>query len=103
MKWIDTNHRVPIKSWSEPIEEGGMKQAVNLTMLPFMYRYVALMADCLEGFGMPIGGVWVERRELTRKKSPRQTEAFFLFEIDIIICLPPRNPMPGDSLQDISM
>jgi tRNA-splicing ligase RtcB len=34
-----------------------MKQAVNLTKLPFVYGHVALMADCHEGFGMPIGGV----------------------------------------------
>jgi tRNA-splicing ligase RtcB len=57
MKFIDTNHRIPIKSWCEPVEAGAMKQAVNLTALPFVFKHVALMADCHEGFGMPIGGV----------------------------------------------
>jgi tRNA-splicing ligase RtcB len=57
MKFIDTNNRIPIKSWCAPIEEGAMKQAKNLTALSFVFRHVALMADCHEGFGMPIGGV----------------------------------------------
>jgi tRNA-splicing ligase RtcB len=57
MKFVDTNHRIPIKSWCDPIEQGALKQAQNLTALPFVFRHVALMADCHEGFGMPIGGV----------------------------------------------
>jgi tRNA-splicing ligase RtcB len=57
MKIIDTKHRVPIKSWCKPLSEGAMKQAINLTALPFAYHHIALMADCHEGFGMPIGGV----------------------------------------------
>jgi tRNA-splicing ligase RtcB (3'-phosphate/5'-hydroxy nucleic acid ligase) len=50
-------HRIPIKSWCANIEQGALKQAVNLTKLPFVYGHVAIMADCHEGFGMPIGGV----------------------------------------------
>jgi tRNA-splicing ligase RtcB (3'-phosphate/5'-hydroxy nucleic acid ligase) len=57
MKIVDSQLRVPIQSWCHPIETGAMQQAVNLTALPFVYRHVALMADCHEGFGMPIGGV----------------------------------------------
>ena len=57
MKFVDSNYRVPIKSWCEPVEEGALKQAINLTAFPFVFRHVALMADCHEGFGMPIGGV----------------------------------------------
>jgi tRNA-splicing ligase RtcB (3'-phosphate/5'-hydroxy nucleic acid ligase) len=56
MKFIDTNHRIPIISWCDLIEEGAMKQAANLAALPFVFRHVALMADCHQGFGMPIGG-----------------------------------------------
>lgn len=54
---IISGHRIPIKSWCKDIDSGAMKQAVNLTKLPFVYGHVALMADCHEGFGMPIGGV----------------------------------------------
>jgi tRNA-splicing ligase RtcB len=57
MKLIHNEFRVPIKSWCQDIEPGAMKQAANLTKLPFVYGHVAIMADCHEGFGMPIGGV----------------------------------------------
>jgi len=57
MPIIFSEYRIPIKSWCKNIEPGAMKQAINLTMLPFVYDHVSLMADCHEGFGMPIGGV----------------------------------------------
>ena len=46
-----------IKSWCPDIEEGAWQQALNLAHLPFLFRHVALMSDCHQGFGMPIGGV----------------------------------------------
>ena len=57
MPSIISGNRIPIKSWCNNVEPGALKQAVNLTRLPFVYGHVALMADCHEGFGMPIGGV----------------------------------------------
>ncbi|NMA53020.1 MAG: RtcB family protein [Peptococcaceae bacterium] len=54
------NQRVPIKVWLEDInqlEEGCLKQAINLSNLPFVYKWVALMPDTHQGYGMPIGGV----------------------------------------------
>ena len=51
-------NRVPIKSWVAPyIEEGAKKQAENLSNLPFAFKHIALMPDCHQGYGMPIGGV----------------------------------------------
>lgn len=52
-----TSEKKPIKLWLNTIEEGALKQAKNLANLPFTFRHVALMPDCHEGFGMPIGGV----------------------------------------------
>jgi tRNA-splicing ligase RtcB len=57
MASIISDFRIPIKSWCRDIEQGALKQAVNLTKLPFVYGHIALMPDCHEGFGMPIGGV----------------------------------------------
>src|SRR5271157_3676419 len=57
MELIQSENKIPIKSWCEHIERGAMAQARNLTELPFVFKHVALMADCHEGFGMPIGGV----------------------------------------------
>ncbi|HHT01484.1 MAG TPA: RtcB family protein [Firmicutes bacterium] len=52
--------RVPIKVWLENIvqlEYGCLKQATNLSTLPFVNKWVALMPDTHQGYGMPIGGV----------------------------------------------
>ena len=59
MKWIkfENNYRIPVKSWCEDLEEGAWKQAVNLACHPAVYHHVALMPDCHQGYGMPIGGV----------------------------------------------
>lgn len=48
---------IPIKLWLNDIEAGALDQARNLARLPFAYRHIALMPDCHQGFGMPIGGV----------------------------------------------
>ena len=34
-----------------------MDQAMNLTKHPVVLKHVALMPDCHQGYGMPIGGV----------------------------------------------
>ncbi len=52
---------LPIKSWVDDIEEGALAQARNLANLPFAFRHIALMPDCHQGFGMPIGGVLATR------------------------------------------
>jgi len=46
-----------IKCWCNEPEEGAIKQATNLSALPFLHKHVALMPDTHEGYGMPIGGV----------------------------------------------
>ena len=56
---IYTNNKLPIYAWSgfKSFEEGALKQADNLANLPFAYHHIALMPDCHQGYGMPIGGV----------------------------------------------
>lgn len=49
--------QVPLKSWCLDIEEGAIAQIKNLCNLPFIFRHVAVMPDCHQGYGMPIGGV----------------------------------------------
>lgn len=50
---------LPIKIWSTPdsVDEKCLEQAVNLSKLPFVHKWVALMPDTHAGKGMPIGGV----------------------------------------------
>jgi tRNA-splicing ligase RtcB len=57
MQKVITSERIPIKLWLEDIEEGAMRQARNLANLPFAFKWIAVMPDAHEGFGMPIGGV----------------------------------------------
>lgn len=53
------NQRCPIKVWlpKDKIEPQCLEQAANLTRLPFVHKWVALMPDTHMGKGMPIGGV----------------------------------------------
>ncbi len=57
MKVYNDNTKVHIKSWCNNPEDGAIEQAKNLANLPFVYKHVALMSDCHQGYGMPIGGV----------------------------------------------
>jgi tRNA-splicing ligase RtcB (3'-phosphate/5'-hydroxy nucleic acid ligase) len=57
---LDTEKR-PIKSWATDLEDGALEQAKNLANLPFASKWVALMPDCHQGYGMPIGGVLATR------------------------------------------
>ena len=56
MRVINTE-RIPIKLWLEDIEDGALAQAKNLANLPFVHKWVAIMPDSHQGYGMPIGGV----------------------------------------------
>ena len=49
--------KVPIKIWLNDVEPTAIQQARNLANLPFVFKHVALMPDCHQGYGMPIGGV----------------------------------------------
>ena len=63
MKWIkqEESYRIPVKSWCAEVEPGALKQAANLASHPALAHHVALMPDCHQGYGMPIGGVVAAR------------------------------------------
>ena len=52
-----TTEKTLIKMWLETIEDGAMQQIKNIANLPFIYKWVAVMPDSHQGYGMPIGGV----------------------------------------------
>ncbi len=56
MEIINTD-KLPIYSWCSDLEESALKQAMDLTELPFAFDRLCLMPDCHTGYGMPIGGV----------------------------------------------
>jgi tRNA-splicing ligase RtcB len=43
--------------WLDEIEEGAIKQAVNLANLPYAVKHIAIMPDSHVGYGMPIGAI----------------------------------------------
>lgn len=53
------NMRCPVKLWlpESDFEEGAAAQAINLANLPFTFKWVSIMPDSHQGYGMPIGGV----------------------------------------------
>ena len=55
-KQFDENS-LPIRSWCADVEPGALAQAENLSRHPALFSHVALMPDCHQGYGMPIGGV----------------------------------------------
>lgn len=57
VKKLKIKTRVPILSWCNDLEEGALKQAIDLANHPVVVGHIALMSDCHTGFGMPIGGV----------------------------------------------
>lgn len=56
MKVIDTE-KLPIKLWLDDIEDGALEQAKNLANHPFAVKWISIMPDSHQGYGMPIGGV----------------------------------------------
>lgn len=46
MQKIDTG-KLPIYSWADFIEEGAMRQAMNLALHPYTFDHIAIMPDCV--------------------------------------------------------
>jgi tRNA-splicing ligase RtcB len=57
MKKVISTEKLPIKLWLDDIEDGAMEQVRNLANLPFAFKWVSIMPDSHQGYGMPIGGV----------------------------------------------
>jgi len=56
IKRVETDG-LDILLWTEDVEPGAYKQILNLARHPHARKHIAIMPDCHEGFGMPIGGV----------------------------------------------
>jgi tRNA-splicing ligase RtcB len=52
---------VPVKIWTDDIEEEAEKQLLELASLPFVFRHVAVMPDVHAGRGSTIGTVYVSK------------------------------------------
>lgn len=54
---VISSEKLSIKMWLEDIETGALEQAKNLANLPFAFKWISIMPDSHQGYGMPIGGV----------------------------------------------
>lgn len=57
MKTYKLDNGIPVKMWLNDVEDGALEQLNNLSTLPFAFKHIAVMPDCHQGYGMPIGGV----------------------------------------------
>jgi tRNA-splicing ligase RtcB (3'-phosphate/5'-hydroxy nucleic acid ligase) len=56
---IKTEKGVPIKAWTKgvPLEDAARQQLLNVSQLPFIYKWVAAMPDVHWGIGATVGSV----------------------------------------------
>lgn len=57
IKEIITSQRVPIKIWTDEVDEKSKQQLANIASLPFIHHHVAAMPDVHVGIGATIGSV----------------------------------------------
>ena len=51
------NQRVPIKIWTNDVDEKSKEQLSNIASMPFIHHHVAAMPDVHLGIGATIGSV----------------------------------------------
>ena len=57
MEQVINGERVPIKVWTDDIEDSARQQLDNLGRLPFVHKHIAVMPDVHTGYGSTIGSV----------------------------------------------
>jgi tRNA-splicing ligase RtcB len=57
IKEVISSNRVPIKIWTDDIDEISKEQLANIASLPFIHHHVAAMPDVHLGIGATIGSV----------------------------------------------
>jgi tRNA-splicing ligase RtcB len=61
IKKILRGTQVPVKIWTDEIEEEAERQLLQLASLPFVFKHVAVMPDVHVGRGSTIGTVYVSK------------------------------------------
>lgn len=57
IKQVLSHGRVPVKIWTDEIEERAQQQLNNIATLPFIHKHIAAMPDVHTGIGATIGSV----------------------------------------------
>ena len=64
VKEVVTSQRVPIKIWTNDVDEKSKQQLANLASLPFVHHHIAAMPDVHVGMGATIGSVIATRNAI---------------------------------------
>jgi tRNA-splicing ligase RtcB len=56
--------KVPVKIWTQDIDERSIQQLTNIANLPFVHHHVAAMPDVHLGIGATIGSVIATRKAI---------------------------------------
>ena len=57
IKQVLTDQRIPVKIWTDEVDDNSKKQLTNIASLPFIHHHVAAMPDVHLGIGATIGSV----------------------------------------------
>ncbi len=57
MNQVITDTKVPIKIWTDEIEDTALIQMRNVANLPFIFKHLSIMPDVHAGWGATIGSV----------------------------------------------
>lgn len=57
VRHVITENRVPVKIWTDEVDERSMEQLGNIAKMPFIHHHVAAMPDVHLGIGATIGSV----------------------------------------------
>ncbi|MDR3159844.1 MAG: RtcB family protein [Zoogloeaceae bacterium] len=64
IKEVITAGRVPVKIWTDEVDERSKEQLTNIASLPFVHHHVAAMPDVHVGIGATIGSVIATRKAI---------------------------------------
>ena len=57
IKQVLTDQRIPVKIWTDEVDDNSKRQLANIASLPFIHHHVAAMPDVHLGIGATIGSV----------------------------------------------
>jgi tRNA-splicing ligase RtcB len=57
IKKVMTENHVPVKIWTDDVDDRSMEQLANIAKLPFIHHHIAAMPDVHLGLGATIGSV----------------------------------------------
>ena len=64
IKQVLTKQRVPVKIWTDDVDERSKEQLTNIANLPFVHHHVAAMPDVHLGIGATVGSVIATHRAI---------------------------------------